>query len=1049
MKRNVARGLLGILLACGIVSGTGWYQPASGAITVQQSETDRDGAQTKETAVQSEDLTDQTELWMEEETAITDVVYENYIRENADPGYVGSGELKLVNAVLVKQTLFDRNLTGREDTIGSVMSGIEEGKEEEAEKFLAQISNVVALYELGEESDYYVARVNTMDGDADAEVSDWIFAVNSNEGCVLSDCVYDDRTGLAYIPKKDCLNEKGEQILMNVQIQIMQRIRFGEPDSDVITSVTEEDELVRVTATEASVFDVETVVQAEPGLQEEDLEVAVNGIPIQDAYYAYDEESGELSLNQSPAMIQSVSVTTQSRHMAEKVSDFLFPASEVYALSAEQMTAVANNIELPDWVSTGTFLTGSANYSYNGRSSWTYSYGFGINSETLLAEMIKLIEYGGELDMSRVRPQQDSRYITTFVDLAVNTLQNGGRTIESLKNIPVLHMECCHADTALGSVSGSAVTGGKWSLQPIRLRFLKVDRTNNYAIIGIYTIETHTQTGCAFFKIGIKPMSGYGNIGKKSAQTQEVLPGAVYGIYTDAACTNPAKEVDGRQASFTTVTEYPYSNTVTLRPGRYYVKEITSPPGYSRDPEVKILNIKAGQRTWANHAGTDTGWNYDNQQVSLTLHKASADPGFTEENPSYSLEGAVYGVYTSRENALQDQNRTATLETDQTGTSGKVLLDAGTYYVRELTASPGYAKCSGDGDGADEDGVHVVQAAEYGKTYEFSCMEQPLAHPFALCLKKQELDFAGDAPTGTAGWEKAVFRVDYFQNCDGETAGAAVRSWYFRTDESGSILLNEEKNLVKEMTLADGEKISSDPLFYNRGGTEIVYPLGTYRITEIQAPRYYQLDGTILFGEEKTDLSEGAVVMIREEDDRAVLYHGEQKIPEDSPEDITVHFLDRLYRGRIKLVKYEADGITPLKNVSYRLEGTETGEVYTAVTDENGVAVWEDLVPQHYRITEISTVEGMSLLKEPVEVTLPLELSAEEAEAEKADCTQAVWDAAAGAWCFYDLTYEIRDDVNLEMPSAGGTGAGKQIPAAVGLAALGTGAVLLARRGKN
>ena len=259
---------------------------------------------------------------------------------------------------------------------------------------------------------------------------------------------------MAYIPKTDCLNEKGEQILLNVQVQLMQLISCGEPEAEVLTSVTEDEELISVSATTSPVFEVETVVQAEPGLKEEQLAVAVNGVPIQEEYYAYDSESGALSLNQSPAMIQSVSVMEEPQCLAEKAADFLFPASEVYALTAEQMTAVAENIELPDWVETGTFLTGSANYSYNGQSSWTYSYGFGSNSETLLAQMVKLIENGGELDMSRVQSQQDSRYITTFVNLAVNTLQSAGRTIESLKDIPVLHMECCHVDTVLGSVSG-------------------------------------------------------------------------------------------------------------------------------------------------------------------------------------------------------------------------------------------------------------------------------------------------------------------------------------------------------------------------------------------------------------------------------------------------------------------------------------------------------------------------------------------------------------------------------------------------------------------
>ena len=158
-----------------------------------------------------------------------------------------------------------------------------------------------------------------------------------------------------------------------------------------------------------------------------------------------------------------------------------------------------------------------------------------------------------------------------------------------------------------------------------------------------------------------------------------------------------------------------------------------------------------------------------------------------------------------------------------------------------------------------------------------------------------------------------------------------------------------------------------------------------------------------------------------------------------------MRFLDRLCRGSIKLVKYEAGRETPLQGVSYRLEGVETGESYTAYTDENGIILWENLVPQHYVITEISTAEGLSLLKDPIEVTLPLNVSAEEASGENIDLDQAVWDASANAWCFYNLTYEIRDDAALKMPEAGAVSGDRQTKAAAA-AVLGAGLILLIRR---
>lgn len=487
-----------------------------------------------------------------------------------------------------------------------------------------------------------------------------------------------------------------------------------------------------------------------------------------------------------------------------------------------------------------------------------------------------------------------------------------------------------------------------------------------------------------------------------------------------------------------------------MRPGKYYVKETVSPEGYSMDPQVKILNIRAGQRTWANNAGTDTGWNYDNRKVTLSLCKVSGAPDITEGNCCYSLEGAVYGIYISEEDAMQDQNRKAVLETDENGTSGKVFLDAGTYYIREIAASPGYELCRGQCDEADENGIHVVRAEEYGKDYEIVCAEQPVFHPFALIIQKRELDYGGDAPTGTADWSGAVFRVNYYENDAGDTGDPADRIWYFRTDDSGEAVLNRPEDLVQKMTLSDGTDAVSDPLFYDAEGENVLYPVGTYKITEVQAPLYYQQDGKIVFGNdaaEQMDFSRGAVVVIREENDRAVLYCDEKRLDDTDPEAMTVRFMDRLCRGSIKVVKYESGRETPLQGVAYQLKGVETGEYYTAYTDENGVALWEDLVPQHYVITEIATAEGMSLLKDPVEVTLPLTVSPEEADGVSVDLSQAVWDASAGAWCFYNLTYEIRDDVKLNMPEAGAEpGIGRTAAGAAAAAALGAGVILLFRR---
>lgn len=77
---------------------------------------------------------------------------------------------------------------------------------------------------------------------------------------------------------------------------------------------------------------------------------------------------------------------------------------------------------------------------------------------------------------------------------------------------------------------------------------------------------------------------------------------------------------------------------------------------------------------------------YDYQpNGKLTLHKTSADTTVTNGDPYYTLAGAVYGVYSDAACTKQ----VTTLKTSINGTAS-VSLKAGTYYVKEKSAPPGY-----------------------------------------------------------------------------------------------------------------------------------------------------------------------------------------------------------------------------------------------------------------------------------------------------------------------------------------------------------------------
>lgn len=78
------------------------------------------------------------------------------------------------------------------------------------------------------------------------------------------------------------------------------------------------------------------------------------------------------------------------------------------------------------------------------------------------------------------------------------------------------------------------------------------------------------------------------------------------------------------------------------------------------------------------------GWTPDSGSVKV--QKSSTNPGLTNNNGNYSLAGAVYTVY--RDAGLA--NIAGTLTTDDSGNTGTLTLESGTYYVKETSAPKGF-----------------------------------------------------------------------------------------------------------------------------------------------------------------------------------------------------------------------------------------------------------------------------------------------------------------------------------------------------------------------
>lgn len=149
------------------------------------------------------------------------------------------------------------------------------------------------------------------------------------------------------------------------------------------------------------------------------------------------------------------------------------------------------------------------------------------------------------------------------------------------------------------------------------------------------------------------------------------LAGAVFGVYADAACS-----AAGWRATITTDASGS-TQSVTLSPGTYYIREQHAPANYVRDSVVHSATVTAGSATVVPIS------NYPVRGV-IQIRKSSTNPGLTNGNSNYSLAGAVFGIYNSSGQEVQR------LTTDSNGAADSGQLPVGTYTVKEITASKGY-----------------------------------------------------------------------------------------------------------------------------------------------------------------------------------------------------------------------------------------------------------------------------------------------------------------------------------------------------------------------
>jgi len=166
---------------------------------------------------------------------------------------------------------------------------------------------------------------------------------------------------------------------------------------------------------------------------------------------------------------------------------------------------------------------------------------------------------------------------------------------------------------------------------------------------------------------------GYIKLRKTDVSTGAALGGAVYGIYTDSACTAKVGQV--------TTGSNGEGTSSALPPRTYYLKELTAPSGYALESKVHGASLSSGGTVTVN--ATDTA-----QTGTLTITKYGRAADTFENGQWYYrdvlLSGVEFDVFNSA------GTKVAHVTTNNNGVASLSGLALGTYRVVETKTAAGY-----------------------------------------------------------------------------------------------------------------------------------------------------------------------------------------------------------------------------------------------------------------------------------------------------------------------------------------------------------------------
>jgi len=746
------------------------------------------------------------------ETSYSPVI-ENYVKDNADPSYTKVDKLEFSGALMVQQLFADAAALRPSSNLQTIVGG------EDIAAYVGDSIGITAIYNLSDDSDYYVSYANTMQQDSSSTVIDVHMAMNNSLGLAFDDYHYDAKTGLVYIPKKYFFDKTNNTKVFNpVQIEFVQKCYFddGFSISSNVSAFINDNNKLSSSVSKSDIMSLETSVKTKRDLDTSKAIVCVNGIPYPSSLYFYNSDTGKITIGTSPAMIQNISVYTDGEEYNKEVNGIIKAA--VAYKTYDEMDAVNTNngrvwgdySALTDAVINHTLYKATGSQAGTrqftpelfGKKSNKFSYAFWIapipgitdkRAQILLKYTTGIYDIlGDESQRVHASDEDGTKEGNKILDVASLNIKGAYRSSSMQLHQVGTTTKIIDWQGLANKNNNIYSDSSKTKRLLIRARCAEI---NNAGHASDATSAEKKYLAQYFGEMGLDNKKGY------DTTDQKALPKATDGSGKFVSSTIAIRPVKVSQQDAN-------GNFYTIFS---YICQTDSISGQAQTAMFKVL-LKGAVPTPVPPTPR-----------FITIRKTTT-PGcenmtkLPDGRPisAYSLAGAVYNLY-------KDGNFVGTFTTNADGTSNTIDITGfgpGIYSLVETAAPQNYELKS-------DPYVFMVSDSDTNKIVEVS--DKPKNDPAYAIIHKVSPN--GTSQEGTQDMGGAKFELRYWVNqADRDAGKAADYTWHYKIksgDTSGLLVLDDASyfdssyNQRFTSTQVDGSGL---------------FPVGFYRLVETAPP---------------------------------------------------------------------------------------------------------------------------------------------------------------------------------------------------------------------